>query len=402
LRKNEEEEYMGNKSKQEYYKDMAERYKKTIKRSEKSYLIFEISVMTGHHRKHVIRKINQLIKGFVKKNRPGRKPYYSDIEKFHVKKLWLKMKQMCSSRIKAALPFWVDFYSAPGFTDEVKSKVLQMSSATIDRHLFKSRSQYGRQFRTGTRRNWVTTVIPIKPMDQKIAVPGHMEADTVAHCGGSMSGTFVWSLTMTEVLLGWTFNKATFGNKAKETIKAIRKIEDELPFSLEGFNVDNGTEFINGTLVYYSQRLEDGTKRELPLKITRSRSYRKNDNCNVEQKNFTHVRELFGYERIDNEELVPLMDAVYLYDNILQNFFMPQVRMIEKMRIGSKYKRKFDKPQTPYHRTLNCDQIPQEVKDKLKTIYEKLNPLQLQQQVEHKLKSFLDLKKELEEPKKIA
>jgi hypothetical protein len=381
---------------------MAERYKKATKKCEKSYLIFEITTMTGQHRKQVIRRLNLLIKGLVKKTKSGRKPIYTDIEKFHVKKLWLKMKQMCPVRLKAALPFWVDYYLAPGFTTEVKSKVLQMSSATIERHLAKTRSQYGRTFRTGTRKNWVTTVIPIKPMDQKIKVPGYMEADTVVHCGGSMSGTMVWSLTMTEILLGWTFNKATFGNKAKGTIKAIRKIEDQLPITLEGFNIDNGSEFINATMVYYSRHFEDGKKREVPLKITRSRSYRKNDNCHVEQKNFTHVRELFGYERIDHEELVPLMDEVYLYDNILQNFFMPQMRMTEKIRVGSKYKRKFDKPQTPYHRTLNCDLISQEVKDRLKRVYENFNPLQLQQQVEHKLKNFLDLKDELEKIKKIA
>lgn len=379
---------MGNRSIREYYIAMAVRYKNAETRAEKSYLILEISLMALHHRKHVIRKLNQLLKGLPSKVRPGRRPSYSNDAKFHLKKLWLQMKQICSKRLKPALKVWIKFYQAPGFTNEVKAEILKMSASSIDRFLAPHRSEHGRKLRTGTRKNWITTVIPIKLMDQRITEPGFMEADTAAHCGGSLSGRFAWTLTMVDVDLRWTFNRAIWGCEAKASIPAIRAIEELLPYALKGFNVDNGREFINGDLVYYSQHLDDGSERKEPLKVTRSRVSRKNDNCFVEQKHFTHVRELFGYIRIDHQELVGIMNEIYHYDNIIQNFFLPQMKMIKKIRIGSKYKRKYDKPRTAYHRTLDSNKVTKEDKINLKIIYKKYNPFQLGQQLENLLKKF--------------
>lgn len=302
------------------------------------------------------------------------------------------MKQMCSKKMKASLPFWLVYYKAPDFTDSVKKEILKMSHSTIDRILKPQRTQYGRRLRTGTKRNenWVENVIPVKALNFESDRPGMLQADTIAHCGGSMSGIFTWSLAMTDICSGWTCTRAMWNKTANSTFFALRKVEQLLPFKIAGFNVDNGTEFINAQLVYYAQRHPNGSLRENPLEITRSRAYRKNDNCYVEQKNFTHVREIFGYERFEFESLLEAMNEIYELDNDLQNFFVPQMKLIFKERIKSKYKKKYDKPQTPYRRILHSEFVSEEIKNTLRKKYQELNPFELTSLIEKKKKSFFE------------
>lgn len=168
--------------------------------------------------------------------------------------------------------------------------------------------------------------------------------------------------------------------------KRIAQVEKELPFPVKGFACDNGTEFLNERLY------EHWTKRENPVDFVRRRPYQKNDSAHVEQKNYTHVRELFGYERFDHGELVPLMNEIYQqYWNPLWNYFTPVMKLKSKERVGAKIVKKYDEPKTPYQRLLLSPDLSQEDKDRLKQRMAGLNPFHLKKQLDAKLKIFFNL-----------
>ena len=210
-----------------------------------------------------------------------------------------------------------------------------------------------------------------------------MEADTVAHCGNSLQGDFIWSLTMTDIHTGWTENRAVWNKGAIGVKKQVISIENTVPFKLLGFDCDNGSEFLNHHLFRYFK--ENGKNTQ----FTRSRPYKKNDNAHVEQKNWTQVRHLFGYDRLDIETLVEPMNDLYSNEwSLYNNFFRPSQKLIEKTKINSKYKKKYDKPKTPYERVLESEYVSIEKKEKLKNIYKELNPFELKNKIEYKLKEI--------------
>ena len=224
-------------------------------------------------------------------------------------------------------------------------------------------------------------VIPIKDFTKTQASPGHLQADTVAHCGNSISGIFVWTLTITDEYSGWTVNRAMFGKSATDVVTAFMSSFMDYPFKIKSLNTDSDTEFVNNELRTYIESKN--------IEFTRSRPYRKNDNCYAEQKNFTHVREIFGYDRFDKEHLIFIMNQIYKDKfNLLSNFFIPQLKSKQVVRVGSKYKRTYDIPKTPYQRLIESPELSVYEKDKLKSQYEKLNPLQLKKELNFELKRF--------------
>ena len=230
--------------------------------------------------------------------------------------------------------------------------------------------------------------IPIRTDNWDITKPGFCEADTVAHCGNSLSGDFAWSLTLTDIFSAWTENRAIWGKGSLGVLEQIRDIEKRLPFTLLGFDCDNGSEFLNYHLIRY---FGDRPKSRM-VQFSRSRPYHKDDNAHVEQKNWTHVRQLFGYDRFGNKLLVILMNDLYRNEySLLQNYFCPTMKLISKERINSKYRKKYDFPQTPYQRLLASDYISPETKQKLITTYSSLNPFVLRKNVENKLKAIFRL-----------
>jgi hypothetical protein len=375
---------MSNDLKAEYIAILRGRYQKSSKK-EKGRFLTELCENTGLSRKHGIRALN---KKAIKKNKsPGRHKKYTEIAIQHLKKMWMLMQQMNSKKMVAALPHWLSFYECG---DAVKQELLAMSHATIDRKLKAFRVSLDRRQRSGTRPGSLRHIIPIKPFDYNINEPGFVEADTVAHCGGSLAGDFIWSLTLTDIYSGWTENRGVWGKGASGVVDAVRSIETVLPFEIKAFNSDNGSEFLNYHLIRYFS--PEGEKPRLKQLMTRSREYKKNDNAHVEQKNFTHVRELFGYDRFDKSELLDLVNDIYTNDHaLLQNFFIPQVKLESKLRVGSRYKRKYTKPVTPYQRIINCPSIAQETKDKLTAYYKTLNPLLIQKSLQNKLNNFFKM-----------
>jgi hypothetical protein len=246
--------------------------------------------------------------------------------------------------------------------------------------------QHGKRKRgiTGTRpsKHFLKS-IPIQPKDWNVTKPGTVQSDTVAHTHTSMEGDFANTVTSTDIHSSWTENRAVWTKSQRNMIAALSDIEDSFPFDLETAKSDSGTEFMNAPVVAYYQN------RQRPVAVVRGRPYRKNDNCYVEQKNFTHVRELFGYEKIDRPELVDWMNRIYreLW-NPLHNFFLPSQKLLRKTRIGSQIKKEYDEPKTPCERVLDSEGISEEARSALHARLAALNPVELSDRLEEELKAF--------------
>ena len=348
----------------------------------KSKIIKEVCTNLGWHPKSAIRALNR--EETALKKHSGRPRKYSSVSIRHLKKLWLKMDQICSKRMKAALPRWLKDYD--DCSEDIKKELLSMGASTIDRYLRPYRAQVRRKNNTGTRpgSKQFKNRIPIKPLDHNVTDVGAVEADTVAHCGGSLSGVFAWSLTVTDVKTGWTENRAMWGKSGIGVIGGVKSIQASLPFEIKEFCCDNGSEFLNHQLVHHFS-----TKKDI---IKRGRPYKKNDQCHVEQKNYTHVRQLFGYHRIEQKELIHLMNDIYANEwSKLQNFFFPQMKLIRKTRIGSRYKREYTDPLTPYERVMLEPTVSADIKQKFKREYETLNPFKLKESLDKKVNHFFKL-----------
>jgi hypothetical protein len=375
---------MGTKSKQEYLLAIWGRYQRVGRRF-KSKILDEFCEVCRYSRKYAIGLLNR--KPGQRRRAPGpRRRYDAQVLKA-LKFIWLKAEQMCSKRLKAALPLWLPFYEQQqGSLDEsVRQKLLRISPATIDRLLKQARARYPGKGLSGTR--WgrhLKYQIPIRTDNRDIDRPGFLEADTVAHCGSSMAGSFIWSLTFADIFSQWTENRAVWNKGATEVLAQVKDLEQRLVFELLGFDVDNGSEFLTFHLWRYF------LDRPRPVAMTRSRPYRKNDQAHVEQKNWTHVRQLLGYQRLEQPELIPLINDLYHTWGLFHNFFCPTLKLCRKVRRGSKTLRTYSTPQTPYQRLLDSPHLSPEQKDKLRAQYLKLNPFDLKEQFEQKLKLVFD------------
>jgi hypothetical protein len=208
------------------------------------------------------------------------------------------------------------------------------------------RATLGSRGRCGTRPGTLLrSQIPVRTQHWDVSVPGYIEADTVAHCGQSMAGEFCWTVTATDVRTQWTESRAVWNRSQAQVLARIAEIEAALPFPILGFDTDNGGEFINWHLFSYFH------KRPRPVHFTRSRAYRKNDNARVEQKNWTHVRQLIGYGRLEGEQVAELLNAFYAREwSLFRNFFCPVMKHLRTEVQGSRKRRIYDQPATPFER----------------------------------------------------
>jgi hypothetical protein len=371
---------MGQKSKQEYLLAIWARYQRVGRRF-KSKILDEFCSVCGYSRKYAIGLLRR--KPAQRSRKPGPRPKYDAQVLEPLKAIWLASEQMCSKRLKAALPLWLPFYEQRhgALVPEVRTKLLKISPASIDRLLKKVRARYPGKGLCSTRPGGLLkNQIPIRTDNHDVDRPGFLEVDSVAHCGSSMAGDMIFSLTFTCIFSQWTENRATWNKGAIGVLEQVKDVERTLPFPIEGFDVDNGSEFLTFHLWRYF------LDRPRPVPMTRSRAYRKNDQAHVEQKNWTHVRQLLGYHRLESEELVPLINDLYLAWGLLHNFFCPSLKLQSKTRKGAKTIRKYSPAQTPFQRLLVGKHLTKEQKDKLQTQYRQLNPLQLKEQIEQKLK----------------
>jgi hypothetical protein len=228
--------------------------------------------------------------------------------------------------------------------------------------------------------------IPVKTEQWNETIPGFLEVDTVAHCGTSTAGMFAYTINSVDIATQWNEQRAVWGKGERGVMDAIKNIEISLPFELKGFDCDNGSEFLNWHLYRYF------VQRDKPVSFTRSRPYRKNDNAHIEGKNWTHVRQYIGYERFDKSELVEHLNDLYTSEwRLFFNFFIASVKLIEKVRVGSKINKKYDPPKTPFQRVLESTEISETQKIQLQDVYNHLNPFRLQQKMMKKINAIMNL-----------
>lgn len=381
---------MGKQERRAYLEAIRTRYRRARKAG-KTAILDEFCAICGYHRKYALR----LLRTSGRRNKPAvRKP--GPVSRYAVPELidalrtiWMSSDQLCSKRLKAALPLWLPHYetSFKPLSVETRARLATISAASIDRLLKPLRARLGKKGLSGTKPGTLLKKhIPIQAGVWDVSQPGFIEADTVAHCGDSLAGDFVWSLTMTDLCTGWTECRATWNKGAAGVMTQIQAIQQALPFRVLGFDCDNGSEFLNWHLLRHFQNPAQ------PVKFTRSRPYHSNDNAHVEQKNWSCVRQLFGYERLGQAAMVKLMNDLYANEfSLLTNYFYPTLKLASKARDGSKCVRKHSKPVTPAQRLIDHPKLPQDIRDELSARMETLNPFQLQKEMQRKLKAVFNL-----------
>jgi hypothetical protein len=378
-------DFMSYQATKEYLMRLYDRYRESSK-SEKKRLLSEAVFFTKKSRKHLIRMLSGPKESLTKKKSSGRPCLYpQDLLQPHIRSIWIAMERVSGCRMKAGLPDWLRYYDDPSCDSRVRYLLDKMSAPTLERRLTKLRGEERAAKGLSLTRcpsRFMKNKIPLNTLDHKIDRPGFTQADTVAHCGVSAMGPFASSLTLVDIYSAWTQNMASLTKTGPEIRKLFIGLRESIPYELEAVNVDNGSEFLNGPVMNYMAQLKNGK----PIIFTRSREYKKNDQCYVEQKNFTHVRELFGYDRVETPELVLLMNDIYKRTwNPLQNFFIPTYKIKEKIRVGSKIKKIYDKPKTPFQRLIESEYLTKEQKQKLEDQKKELNPFTLARELEKKL-----------------
>ena len=265
-----------------------------------------------------------------------------------VRQIWLTAEQPCGKRLVPILRQWLPYLRAA--LRPVERSAAPVGGASQRGHAGSDAgagagATCGRG-RCGTKPgSLLRSEIPIRTGTWDLSRPGYLEADSVAHCGGSLAGDFIWSLTYTDILSGWTEGGAVWNKGAAGVLAATREVEERLPFALLGFDSDNGGEFLNHHLWSYMR------ERKEAVEFTRSRPYHSDDNAHVEQKNWTWARQLLGYGRLEDPELVEPISA--LYREVWapwQNFFLPCLKLEQKWREGSHWRKRYEPPRTAYER----------------------------------------------------
>jgi len=351
-------------------------------REQKTQILDEFVALTGYHRKSAIRL---LLNGRRRRSRDrrGRPVVYTNEVKAALITVWEVCGQICSKRLVPFLPEIVDVLERHGelwLTDEARELLHRLSPATMDRLLATQRRRYGRGRCTTKPGTLLRESIPIRTFAEwDDAVPGFMELDLVAHCGETTAGEYLNTLNGVDVVTSWC-EPVALANRSQHAVQeAVEKMRCRLPYPLLGLDSDNDVMFIN-------HNLARSCKQE-KITFTRCRPYKKNDQAHVEQKNWTAVRQVVGYQRYESEEALALLEAIYEDLRLYLNFFQPVRKVVAKERTGSKVHKIYDRAQTPYRRVLACPQVSDEVKGKLETVFASLNVV-LRKQIDDNLREL--------------
>lgn len=361
---------------------LAGRYRRSSKK-EKGRMLDELVELTGYQRSYAAWLLNR--QGRLKQSkhkaarsdsgrkRPRRRRgrhYGADVQR-ELTRLWKLLDYLCGKRLVAALPAVVEALERHGeakYSQDVRSKLLSISAATADRLLAGEKKKLQLRGRSRTKPgSLLRQQIAIRTFaDWDEAKPGFVEVDLVAHDGGHARGDYAQTLDVTDVATGWTELVAVRNKAQVWTFEALLEARQRLPFPLLGLDSDNGSEFINHHLRRYSK--------EHKITFTRSRPYRKNDNCFVEQKNYSLVRRHVGYARYDTPTQLQLLNAIYAQLRLHVNFFLPSQKLEHKSRRGSRVYKRYDRARTPYQRVLESADVSEVCKKELQAQYRKLNP----------------------------
>lgn len=372
-------------SRNQYLYDLRKEYLKTKSKEERGKLLNEAEKRTRLNRKYLIRKLrpkSNLDKR--KEDKKKRKQHYDGPVKAALVEVWKIFDYPCGQRLKTSLEDEADRLRGFGelqCSDETASKLKTISSATIDRKLIHEREVLRLLRKKGKAKSssLLLKKIPVKmhgELDKNTL--GNIEVDFVEHCGSSAAGQFCCTIDTVDIALGWQEWEVVMGRgqiRAKQGLDRARK---RYPFSWLEMHPDNDKGFINDLVYRYAQGSNLG--------FSRSRAYKKNDNCHVEQRNWFSVRRAFGYLRFDTEKERRLLNDLYRNElRLYRNFFLPTMKLKEKIRVGSKVHRKYEKAQTPYRRIFALKQVPASKEKQLKKVYDALNPAQLKRDIDLKL-----------------
>ena len=375
--------------------EIQNRYNKATKKT-KAVILDEFTATTGYNRNYAARilrlKVGKVI-GYSRiggrrikyiigkrKRKKYRKPRIYTYDVFlALRKIWVVFDFICSKRLAPFMAEAVEkleYHREIDLTDKVREKLTKISASTIDR-LLKSEKD---KFRLGKGRKGtkpgtlLKNQIPVRTFaDWDDTKPGFTEVDLVGHDGGNTSGDYIQSLNFVDIATSWDETAACKNKAQKHVFRAIKIISARFPFEIVGIDSDNGSEFINDIMIRYCA--------ENKITFTRSRPYKKNDSCFVEQKNYSVVRRAVGYLRHDTEEELCLLNKLYLYLGRYNNFFIPVTKLISKKRVGSKVTKKYDKARTPFRRVLESEHIDDKIKARLEREYDSLNPVKLKKNI---------------------
>jgi hypothetical protein len=360
-------------------------------REHKGKIIAELVELFGYHPKSAIRALRarpMAAAPFVR----GRPREYDPAKLLPpLKAIWLAALQPCGERLKACLPEWLPAYEADQhrLDADVREALLTASRATLDRLLIPARVAHRRRATTRPG-SLLRQGIPIRT-EWGEHTPGFLELDTVALCGGALDDRHGWMFSGVDIHTTWSVLRGLPNRSEASVCGQLGDVEARLPFALRGVDSDNGGEFINHQLAKY---LADHTP---PVAFTRSRPYRKNDQAHIEQKNFTNVRQWFGYERYAHPDLWPLVNALCrgALDQLL-NYFLPTMKLERKERVGSQTVRHYGVTQTPLARVLACTEVTSETKARLTQEQAALNPFVVRREVDRQLQEIETCRRRME------
>ena len=365
-------------------RELGERYRRGGKR-EKGEVLDEVCKLTKYNRCYASQLLKHPKRGGQKKAGVGRgkakrvrRRQYDDEVVRALKRIWVIMDCICGKRLAPNLREVIRVLEKWGeleVTVEVGKKLERISASTIDRLLCDERKELMLGSRSRTKPGTLLkSQIPIRTFSEwDDARIGFVEIDLVGHDGGDGSGDFAQTLDATDISSGWTETEAVRNKAQVHVFEALGQIRQRLPFQLLGIDSDNGSEFINGPLLRFCQAEK--------ITFTRSRSGRKNDNCYVEQKNYSVVRRNVGYMRYDSDQEVELLNRLYGRLRLYTNYFQPVMKLISKERAGARVRKSYDIAKTPYQRLVGSPEVSKETKAKLRASYEKLNPAALKREI---------------------
>jgi len=386
-------------SRNQYLVELRTEYLKTKSKKKRGKLLDEAEKRTRLERKYLTQKLkpkSNLDK--LKTERKKKKQHYDNSVKPALARMWKIFDNPCGQRLEPLLKSETDKLRNLGellCSDVVAEKLKAMSSSTIDRKLEHTKQIELAKKKYGKKHPLLYQSIPVKVFaEQDRSVLGNMQIDLVEHCGASACGQFVNTLTATDIFSGWTEQSAVMGKSQENTKDGINGARARCSFSWKEIHSDGGTEFINAHLFRYSS--------ETNLDFSRSRPYKKNDNCLVEQKNNTHVRRLVGYLRYDTIEEQNMLNGLYCNElRLFKNFFQPVIKLVLKERAGGKIHRKYDKPRTPFCRLLESTELSEKKKQELRNIYNSLNPAHLKRRIDKKLDALYKFYKQKNHSQKV-
>jgi len=371
---------LGNKGRWEYLRAIYERYRKAGRKAKK-VILSEFCANTGYHRKYAIRLLNGARPEKRRARRERRRGLsYSPETLALLSAVWEAAGYPWSVRLKALLPLWLPWIRKRfRVRPEIEKQLLKISPRQMDRRLKAQKTQRRRRIYGRTKPGYLLKHhIPVKTDRWDVTTPGFTEVDLVSHSGNSASGEFAHTLNVTDIHSTWTESRAVLGRGEEAVQRALNEIATTLPFALLGVDSDNGSEFINWHLKSWCEQQH--------IQLTRGRPYKKDDNAHIEQKNWTHVRKLLAWDRYDTHEAVAAMNDLYGGElRLWLNLFLPSVKLLKKVRVGSKVRRVYDAARTPFERVRECLQADPEKVAKLEELRKRLDPFQLSRIIERKL-----------------